>query len=499
MTERTVAIIGGGVSGLATAEAIERYAAASGRPTKVIVLESDEAPGGKIKTQIEDGFVIESGPHGFLDKEPKMFELIDRLGIRDELVASNTASARRFIVRAGELRELPSSPMGFLTSDILPFSGKLRVAFEPFMPGPQSNDESVRDFAARRIGPQAADVLVDAMVTGIYGGDPRRLSLKSAFPRMFELERDHGSLVKAQFAIAAKKRAERKALEAKVGVEDEVADGTAPKQTSMGAPTGTLHSFRRGLSTLIDALAARADLRCGQSVETLSRRGQRWVLDARGEQLEVDAVVSTAPAYVVKRLLEPIHPALTEAACSIPYVPCSVVVQAFKPETVRRSVDGFGFLIPGGEERDVLGTIWASTVFPEHAPDGLVMFRSMLGGARRQDLGRVEPQELAERSRSELNHWMGIDPKAEPVLERVIPWARAIPQYEVGHTSRVDAADRVEQELPGLFLSGNAFRGVAVLACVAQGDVVGERVARYLASLEAETQGSDPQPAEAVA
>lgn len=479
MSARTVAVIGGGVSGLSAAEAIVRHSEEAGQPTRVIVLEGEAAPGGKIQTRVDDGFVIETGPHGFLDKEPKMFELIDRLGIRDQLVAANTASARRFVVRAGRLRELPGSPLSLVTSDILPLTAKLRAAMEPFMPGPSVEDESVRDFAARRIGAHAADVLVDAMVTGIYGGDPRRLSLKAAFPRMFELERDHGSLVKAQMAIAKARRAKRQ-----LAAGEEAAP--EPKSNGTGAPVGTLHSFRHGLGTLIDALASRLEVRCQSSVDRIERKDAGgFIVHACGETLHADAVVSTVPAYVTERLLSPLHSGLAETVGKVPYVACSVVVQAFRREDVGRSTDGFGFLIPGGEQRDVLGSIWASTVFPDHSPDGIVMFRSMMGGARRPDLGRASPEVLAEKARAELAHWMAVKPAAEPVLETVIPWTKAIPQYEVGHAARVSAADAVEREVPGFFVGGNAFRGVAVLSCVAEGDAVGKRVLRSLQAVPA--------------
>lgn len=480
MTERVVAVAGGGVSGLATAEAILHKSAAAGVPTRVIVLESESAPGGKIRSSRESGFVVETGPHGFLDKEPKMFELIDRLDIRGELIAANVGAARRFIMREGKLREVPSSPPGFILSDILPLTGKLRVGLEPFMGGPPEGDESVRDFAARRIGPQAADVLVDAMVTGIYGGDPRRLSLRSAFPRMFELERDHGSLIKAQLAIAKEKK---KLLEAGEHVVE---------QKGTGAPTGTLHSFKEGLSTLIDALAGRVEIRCEESVQSIERVGHRWRLHGRSE-IDADALVSTVPAYVAEPLLAPHAPAIAERIGRVPYVACSVVVQAFHPRDVRRSAEGFGFLVPGGEKRDVLGTIWASTVFPEHVPEGMIMFRSMLGGARRPDLAHCSEEELARRARKELEELMGVDPKAQPLLQRVIPWPKAIPQYEVGHAAKVEAADAIERELPGVFLSGNAFRGVAVLACVSEADRIAERVLTHVASLPA-TNESDSTP-----
>lgn len=476
MSERRILVLGGGISGLATAEAIARHADRAGHPVRAIVLEGDRRPGGKIKTRYENGFVVESGPHGFLDKEPKMFALIDRLGIRDQVVAANTDSARRFIYRAGKLREVPMSPPAFLTSDILTLTGKLRCALEPFMPGPRKDEESVREFAARRIGAQAADVLVDAMVTGIYGGDPSKLSLKAAFPRMFELESAYGSLIKAQFAVAREKRQKR--LEA--GAEEIV-----PEQQGTGAPAGTLHSFERGFATLIDALADRVDVQCDSAAERLEPVDEGWRVRVGNEWVYGDAVVSTLPAYTTANLVRRLKPDAADRIDEIPYVPCSVVVQCFKKEDVGRSTDGFGFLVPGNAGRAVLGTIWASTVFPEHGPDDQVMFRSMLGGARRTDLADASKDELAALARAELDDLMKVRPDATPTTQVVIPWARAIPQYNLGHAGRVEAAEAVEAAQPGLYLSGNAFKGVAVLACVAQADEVGQRVVEYVAGLPA--------------
>ncbi|MEM7678416.1 MAG: protoporphyrinogen oxidase, partial [Myxococcota bacterium] len=286
---RKVVIIGAGISGLATAEALSRRANDAGVPVDVEVLEAGPHAGGKIRTSVEKGCVVETGPHGFLDKEPKIFELIDRLGIRDEMVPADHSSARRFVVRKQRLRELPSSPPSFLTSDILPLGGRLRILWEPFASGPPpGQDESVWDFAARRIGRQAADVLVDAMVTGIYGGDPKQLSLRSAFPRMHELESNYGSLVKAQFALARERRKQR-----------QLTAGTSPQPAagSAGAPAGTLHSFKRGLGTLTDALAERTAIRFEHPVQALQRSSgeRRFAVQTPKGTIEADAVVLTTP------------------------------------------------------------------------------------------------------------------------------------------------------------------------------------------------------------
>jgi oxygen-dependent protoporphyrinogen oxidase len=457
---RTIAILGGGISGLALAEAVARYAGEGGTPIRAIVLEAERELGGKIKTSREEGFVVETGPHGFLDKEPKALALIERLGLSGSLLRANEASANRFIVRAGRLRKLPASPPAFLKSDILPLGARLRVVLEPFAKKrPPELDESVWEFAARRIGRRAADVLVDAMVTGIYGGDPKMLSLASAFPRMRELEDQYGSLIKAQIAIAKEGKA----------------------RGAAGSPGGTLHSFTEGLGTLLRALAARAEVRTGAAVERISRSASRFAVEGRSERIEADAVISALPAYDVARLIEPLAAEESRALGEIPYAPVAVVVHGFAKGAIAQSLEGFGFLAPHGEERRILGSIWASTVFPPHVPEGAVMLRTMVGGARSPELLERSDTEVLAMVREELSALMGIAREAPAVLERVIRWPRAIPQYNLGHRARVAAADRAEERVPGLFFAGNAFRGVAMIACVADADGVARRAVAYVA------------------
>jgi oxygen-dependent protoporphyrinogen oxidase len=355
-----------------------------------------------------------------------------------------------------------------LASDILPLSAKLRVLFEPFAPRkPNGVDESVFDFAARRIGVGAAEVLVDAMVTGIYGGDPRALSLRSAFPRMAELESEYGSLIKAQIALA---RARRR-LPSKTG-----------SQHAAGAPVGTMFSFKDGLGELTRALASRLEVRTGSSVERLERIGDRFRVSGSGATLETDAVVFAIPAYDASRILEPHAAEEARAIGGIPYAPVAVVVQGFRREDLGAELDGFGFLVPGGERRRVLGSIFASSVFPEHVPEGFVMMRSMIGGARHPELLHAGDDEVSEIVRGELASLMETHVRKTPTFERIVRWPRAIPQYNLGHSDRVEAADAIETRVPGVFMTGNAFRGVAMIACIVDADRTSERILSRVSS-----------------
>ncbi|MFO0723788.1 MAG: protoporphyrinogen oxidase [Myxococcota bacterium] len=460
---RTIAIVGGGISGLALGEALQHRARTSGQPIRTVIFEEGPAIGGKISTIVEDGFVIETGPHGFLDRDPLIHEVIARLGLTARVRKANEAASNRYIVRGGKLRQLPASPPAFLASDVLPLLAKLRVLLEPFIGRNRSGqDESVWSFAARRLGPAAADVLVDAMVTGIYGGDPKRLSVAAAFPALAALEQQYGSLIRGQIA----KSKEQKRLGAGGG------EGAA-----MGGPRGSLHSFDKGLGVLIHALAEKLEVRTQAPVRGLARDGARWKVTADGaEPLEADAVVLTVPTFEMLRLLRPLAGTAADPLDGVMYPPVAVVVQAFDRAAMPRTYDGFGFLAPNIEGRGVLGSIWASTVFPDHAPSDTVMMRTLLGGVRHPERAEADPETLLERSTLELRGLLGLADRPQVRAKRVIRWERAIPQYDLGHSARIAAADGLEQAYPGLYLSGNGLRGVAMVQCVTASDALASRI-----------------------
>ena len=447
---KKVGIIGGGIAGLSIAEALCEFA-----PTvHPIVFESTSQPGGKIQTYKKEGFVIETGPHGFLDKEPRVDDLIDRLGLRNELVVANEDANNRYLVRGGGLKKLPLKPQSFLFSSILPLTQRLRVLMEPWVAANQGNeDESVYDFAARRLGQGVADVLIDAFVTGIFAGDPKQLSVKSAFPMLRTMERDYGSLIKAQKNKKAK-----------------------------SAMKPQLLSFRNGLGTLTQALASKVDVRCSQAVQKIQKRGSQYIIHTADSSEKFDAIILATPAHVSAKLTQGLSKKYSDQIASIPFVPVSVVVQCFRTEDIGRELDGFGFLVPHLEERPVLGSIWASTVFTDHAPEGTAMFRTLVGGRRLPGNAEGTDEEIANRVRNQLEHLCGLRPDATALVQEVIRWPQGIPQYEIGHSKRVAAIDALEQEFAGVFFAGNSYRGVSMIQCVSEAIDVSNKVQSFFAS-----------------
>ncbi len=449
---RRVVIVGGGIAGLSLAHRLM----SSAPGWEVTVLERGGRAGGPLRTEEADGFLFEWGPNGFLDDAPDTMALVRSLGLSDRLLPSRDAARRRYILRAGRLHALPGGPLSFLRSRLLSPSGKLRIALEPWARPRPPGDETLDAFATRRFGAEAADALVAPMATGVFAGDSRQLSLAACFPRVHELEAEHGSIFRALIARRVQRRAQG------------------------SSPLGRLTSFRGGMEELVRALARSlgASLRLGSEVRGLvagDGSGRLGMALDSGARLAADAVVLAGPAADTARLLEPLDPEAAALLREIPTAPVGVVGLGYPTSAFVRALDGFGFLVTRGEGARLLGTLWESSTFPGRAPDGSVLLRVMVGGALDPEALDFPDDRLLARVREELRVTMGIG--AAPTFVRIVRHRVGIPQYTVGHRARLE---RLEERLaagqPGLFLAGSSYRGVAVNACIADAGRLAERI-----------------------
>lgn len=440
-----VVIVGGGISGLALAWQLQQLGLG------VTLLERAARPGGVVGTLDRAGFRVETGPNGFLDNNPATFNLCRELGLAERLVpASEAARKNRFLVLRDRLRPLPSSLWSFLTSDVLSWRGKFALLTERYRRSrPTTADESIAEFARRRTNEEIAGSLVDAFVTGIHAGDPALLSVRAAFPRLATLEREHGSVM-----------------------------GGLARTRKRGQPPPRMWSFPEGLTLLTDTLAQRLQRPplVGVAVRRLERQATGWRVRSDGtDSWAADAVALCCPAYQQAALLADVDPLLADEVGGIAYNRIAVIALGYRTADVAHPLDGFGYLSPGRDRRDILGVQWCSSIYPGRAPAGHVLLRALCGGWHRADLVSWDDDRLVSAVRRELELFLGVS--AAPVFQDIVRWERAIPQYHLGHLERLARIEARRQGYPGLYLGGNAYRGVALNDCVEQAGVLARAIA----------------------
>ena len=448
-----IAIIGAGISGLATAYAIEQQANQADHAVETFLLEKESRTGGKILSIKEQGFLCEWGPNGFLDNKPMTLDLCQQLQIESQLLRSDDNARKRFIYSEKVLHQMPENGPAFLKSKLISWPGKFRLATELVIPKRQSeSDETLAEFGRRRLGAEALDKLISPMVSGIFAGDPETMSLKSCFPRIHELEQQHGGLIKAMLKLAKKKRAEVKAGKA---------------VASAAGPGGVLTSFSGGIQELTDGVVAAlsGQVLTDHGVVRIEQKQDGFTLHLEnGRPLDVDLVVTAAPAYAVANMLDELNNKSSAILRQTLYATMNVICFGYQREQIDFDLNGFGYLIPKAEGCETLGTLWDSSIFSNRAPEGMVLLRSMMGGAANSAAIDFSEDEVKARTMNDLKQIMGIT--SEPEFMKIFRHRHAIPQYTRGHAQRLLELEDSLQGSPDLILTGNAFYGVGLNDCV---------------------------------
>ncbi|MCL0033290.1 protoporphyrinogen oxidase [Thermodesulfovibrionales bacterium] len=455
-----IAIVGAGISGLSLAHALLE----KNHGLDVTIFEAEYHPGGKIWTERIDGFLCESGTNGFLDNRPKTLELLSKLSLTP--MRSNDNARKRYIYSDKRLRLIPESPIAFLRSNLLSASGKLRIIAELFVPQKDATDETLESFAVRRLGREAFEKLIDPMASGIYAGDPSRMSLKSCFPKIYELEKNYGGLIRGML----KMKREAKKTGRKVGP----------------GPGGILTSCDGGMYTLIDSLKGLLGerLQLGREVKSIGKKGDLYTIHlGDGSTCESECVVLASPAYASAEMLVEMDKEIAGLMSDIPYPPVSVVCLGFRGGKISRGLNGFGFLVPAKERREIMGTLYDSSIFPNRAPEGYALLRTIVGGARAAKVALLNDERLLSTVMVELSEIMGL--KAEPDFVKIFRHEKAIPQYTARHDKNLDQIDRSIARHKRLFLAGNAYRGIGVNDCIENSLKLADYIAQLTSCLQA--------------
>ena len=448
-----VAIVGGGIAGLAAAFELQR------RGVTPAVFEATDRPGGVITTDRVDGWVIDGGPDAMLVQKPGALALCRELGLEPRLVSTLTPRTA-YVLREGRLHAIAEgSFLGFplrfgslARASLFSAGGRLRMGAELFMPRREGDaDESIAAFVRRRFGDEAVDYLAEPLLAGIHAGDVERLSMRALFPRLLEAERQSGSVLRAFRALRI-----------------------------TPSPRGAFVSLPGGTGELVEALAAAlapGTVTLRARVHEVRRAGV-YTVDSDAGPVEARAVILAAPAYVAATLLRKFDASLSALCDAIPYASTATVALGYRRDQVSHPLRGTGFVVPRVERLALMAGTWVSSKWPGRAPADHVLLRGFLGGGR--DPHRLDraDDELIEAVREELTDLLGIS--GEPSIIRLFRWTRQSPQYEVGHLHRVATIEQRLTAIPGMFVTGSGFRAIGIPDCITDGRETAGKVADYL-------------------
>ena len=455
---RSVAIIGAGITGLTAGFYLDR------KRIPVTVYDAGSRVGGVIQSLRQDGFLAEFGPNTILETSPKIAQLIRDAGLESRRLDPDPKAEARYVVRYGRPITMPSSPLGFFTTELFSAKAKLAVLREPFVPARRDGkEESIAEFVIRRLGQEFLDHAIDALVAGVYAGDPYKLSVPQAFPKLAALEARYGSLIKGQI-LGARERKKR----------GEIAKDRAPK-----------FSFDQGLQVLPETLAARLEdsVRLNNAVELIQETSAGWQIElnegGRSAQAVHSAIIFAGTTHSLSRLGLKTHAPVSLAPFSeIRYPPVASVVLGFRRQDVAHPCVGFGMLIPRVEGFKILGTIFSSSLFPNRAPAGHLTLTSYIGGERHPELAALPAKDLFELTCKDLRVLLGVT--GTPTFQHSVFYPKAIPQYVVGYGRYRQLMNDIERQAPGLFFAGHYRDGVSLSDSIVSGCNIADRVEAHL-------------------
>ena len=452
-------VIGGGITGLAACYRLQREAAARGIPLDITLLEAGKRLGGVIQTEYRDGFLMEHGPDAFISTKPAARALCEELGIADQFIGTNPQVRRSFVIRNGALHPVPEgfymmAPgafMPFLKTPLFSWRGKLRMALDLIIPRRgRDTDEAVAHFVRRRLGTEAFTRMAQPMIGGIYTSDAENLSLKATFPRFLEMEKAHGSIIKAL-------RAQKK-------------QASETSRDTSGPRYSLFLSFKSGMQTLTDTLtqAVSSSIRLNAKVERIQQAGDgnRWYVSlADGETLDAELLCIALSAPHTAALIGNLSSPLTSKLKAIPYASSATVNLSFRREDVTHPLDGMGFVVPATENLSLIGCSFSSVKFENRAPTDHVLLRAFVG----EPTSRKTETELIELCQADLTPLLGL--KNAPRFADVTKHSQAMAQYQVGHQDVVRSIEQFTGELGGLALAGNGYHGVGIPDCIQSGEM----------------------------
>ena len=470
---KRITIIGAGIAGLSTAYYLSKLAKQGGQQLEIALLEKERRLGGSLLTEQADGFLMEGGPDCFISEKPWALQLCRELGLEQEVIGTNRQLRRTFILLKGRLHEIPEGFMllaptslwPFIKSSLFSLPGKARMGLDLILPRKKSDrEESLAAFVLRRLGREALERIAEPLVAGIHAGDPETMSLKSTFPRFIDLEQGHRSIIWGMY--------QRK------------------KQFALQQPRYTMFlTLKQGMEGMISALKKALPpetISPGQEVIALEKitgkpsHKPRYRLQLRGKKkaMEADAVVLATPAFVTAKLLRGMAADICRLLDTIPYCSTATINLAYERSQIGHPLDGYGFVVPRLEKRSIMAATFSSVKFAHRAPEGKVLLRSFVGGAKNEDIVSWEDSKLLAAVQGDMEEVLKI--AGAPLVARINRWHKSMPQYTLGHEERLS---RIEQGLakhPGLLVTGSAYRGIGISDCIHEAELTAHKILEFI-------------------